>query len=120
MNSDLKINVGDYEVFDSGVVISHDLKDILFEVKSLKIKIVFETNSDNNAYEAKKSFVENNTCLVLKLTNFSNPLGLGLTSPMEVGRINDKKLFLQFIVYSLGNNNTKMLAYTWLTKKEDA
>ena len=117
MNSDMKINVGDYEVFDSGVVINHNGMEISFEIKNLKIKIVFETNDEVDEFNARKEVVDN-TCLKLTLTNFNNSLGTGLTSPMEVGRINSKKLFLQYIVYSLGDHRTKMFAYTWLTKKE--
>ncbi len=117
MNSDIKISVGDYEIYDSGVVISHENKDILFEVKNLKIKIVFENNPDIKDYEAKISLPEDRSCMTLTLINFNNSLGTGLTKPVEIGTINGSRLFLQFIVYRLGESDSRMISYTWLIQK---
>lgn len=117
MNNDMKICVGEYEVYDNGAVLSHGDKDILFEIKNLKIKIKFENDPEDSNYKANIT-LENNTCLLITLVNFNNPLGTGLTNPVEIGTINGSHLYLQFIVYRLGESDTRMLSYTWLTKKE--
>lgn len=117
MNSDMKISVGDYEIYDSGAVISHDNKDVLFEVKNLRVKIVFKNDPENKSYDAKISLPEDRSCLLFTLTNFNNSLGTGLTRPVEIGTINDTRLFLQFMVYRLGESDSRMISYTWLIRK---
>lgn len=62
----MKISVGEYEVYDSGSVLSHGDKDIFFEIKNLKVKIEFENNPENTSYDANISLIENNTCLLTK------------------------------------------------------
>lgn len=118
MNNDMKICVGEYEVYDSGSVLSHGDKEILFEIKNLKIKIKFVSDSENANYDVKISLIDNNACLLLTLVNFNNSLGTGLTNPVEIGTINGSRLYLQFVVYQLGESDTRMLSYTWLTKRE--
>lgn len=117
MNSDLKVKVGDYEVYDSGIIITHENKDITFEIKTLKVRIRFEKNEQTKEHDIKKTLVDYDTCLQLTLVNFDNSLGTGLTVPIEIGFMNGSKLYLQFIVYSLSDKGTKMFSYTWLTKK---
>lgn len=114
----MKISVGEYEVYDSGSVLSHGDKDILFEIKNLKVRIKFANDLENANYDAKISLIENNTCLLLTLVNFNNSLGTGLTNPVEIGTINGSRLYLQFVVYRLGESDTRMFSYTWLTRKE--
>ena len=118
LNNDMKISVGKYEVYDSGSVLSHGNKDILFEIKNLKVRIKFVSDPENANYDAKISLIENNTCLLLTLVNFNNSLGTGLTNPVEIGTINGSRLYLQFVVYRLGESDTRMFSYTWLTRKE--
>ena len=117
MNNDIKISVGDYEIYDSGAVVSHENKDILFEVKNLKVKMVFMNDPDNKNYDAKISLPGDRSCMIFTLINFNNSLGIGLTKPVEIGTINGTRLFLQFIVYRLGESDSRMVSYTWLIQK---
>ena len=118
MINDIKIHVGEYEVYDSGSVLSHS-NTILFEIKNLRVRVDFKTDSTNSKYDAKISLIENENgpCLLLTLINFNNPLGTGLTTPVEIGTINGSHLFLSFIVYRLGESDIRLFSYTWLTKK---
>ncbi len=118
MNNDMKISVGEYEVYDRGSVLSHDDRDILFEIKNLKVRIKFENNPEDTGYTANKNLIEGHTCLQITLVNFNNPMGIGLTNPMEIGMINGSRLFFQFVVYRLGESDTRMVSYTWLTRKD--
>lgn len=117
MNSDIKIRVGEYEIYDSGVVISHENKEILFEVKNLKVKILFVSDPETKSYDAKISLTKDRSCMLLTLINFNNSLGTGLTKPVEIGTINGARLFLQFIVYRLGESDSRMISYTWMIQK---
>jgi len=90
-----------------------------FEIKNLKFKVVFANNEEIKDYSASVHLIEN-SYMQITLTNFNNSLGTGLTVPFEVGHLNGRKLFLQFIVYTLGETGTKMFAYTWLIQKERA
>ena len=117
MNNDVKLKVGEYEVYDSGTIITHDNKEIVFEIKNLKVKILFKTDSEKKAHDANITLVEGGSCLQIALTNFDNSLGTGLTEPIEIGIINGSRLCLQFLVHALNDGGTKMFSYTWLTKK---
>lgn len=112
----MNVKVGEYDVFDNGVVITHANKDIEFKISTLFIKVKFFKDDENTGQSVTPSLLEGN-CLQLTLTNFENSLGTGLTEPIEIGTINGKKLFFQFIVHSLADGETKMFSYTWLTKK---
>ena len=118
MNNDMKISVGEYEVYDSGSVLSHGDKDILFEIRNLKIRIKFENNPEVTNYTANINLIDGNTCLQITLINFNNQIGTGLTNPVEIGTINGSRLYLQFVVYRLGESDTRLFSYTWLTRKE--
>lgn len=118
MADDIIVSVGEYKVFDSGVVISHDNKDILLEIKSLKIRIKFVTKADVAEHTAFLNYEENNTTLLVTLTNFNNSLGTGLTAPAKIGIINGSNLYFQFIVHFL-SAGTRQFCYTLLTKKEE-
>lgn len=118
MNSDVNITVGNYEVFGNGTVISHNSSDILFEIKGLRIRIVFQ-NSDNDKPDISIAFDKEDPCLQFTLTNFNNSLGISLTSPYKIGFINDRELYLLFTVHSVGKQGARMFSYTWLTKKKE-
>lgn len=50
--------------------------------------------------------------LTLELYNFTNVLGVGNVTPIEIGVLNGKKLLINFRVYTFENNNTKTIHYT--------
>lgn len=116
MNNDVTIKVGDYEVFSNGTVIVPESEKLLFEFNGLKIQIAFETRP--NEEPKVSSSAEQGQCLNITLINFDNSLGIGLTSPVKIGYVNGKDLYLLFIVHSVGEKGAKMCSYTWLTKKK--
>ena len=118
MGNDIMIKVGEYEVLNSGTIITHANKSVEFEIKMLRVRIQFEKDTENKTHKVNSSIIDNGTCFQITLINFDNSLGTGLTVPIEIGTINGEKIYLQFIVYALTEAGTKMLSYTWLTKKE--
>ena len=116
MNSDVTIKVGDYEVFSNGTVIVPNSDKLHFEFMDLKIHFVFETDSDNKFNVVTKLNPDKD--LTFRLINFDNSLGIGLNSPIKVGYVNGKDLYILFIVQTIGKNGAKKFSYTWLTKKK--
>lgn len=109
--------VGDYEVYDSGTIITHDDQPIRFLIGSLEFKIVFKKDETIKGYNLSVEQDENNKLsLTFVLTNYNNNFGQGLIKPIEVAVLNKKKLFFQFIVRTLGDTNTKIFEYTWLNE----
>lgn len=47
--------------------------------------------------------------VVFDLTNYTNPIGTGLTKPAEIGILNNKKLSVVFYVYRLDNTALPIL-----------
>lgn len=114
----LKISMGGYRVLSSGTVISCKNENILFEIDELKVLIKFDKKENTKDYSVNLALIENNTCLQLTLYNFNNSLGTGLTEPFEIGNMKGGKLFLQFIVYTLGESGTRLFSYSWLIKND--
>ena len=47
--------------------------------------------------------------VVFNLTNYNNSLGTGVTVPIEIGLLNDKKIYIVFYVYRLGKETLPIL-----------
>ena len=109
----VKIRTGDTEVIASGSVISFGKSPIVFEFENLKL--IFEYHDDILGTGVKETRVEaaaiDNKTLKLTLHNFNNPLGAGSGTPLQLGILNGRKLFLQYRVYALSDAD-KTLQYT--------
>lgn len=113
----MKIKVGDFDVYESGCVITHLGKSVCFYIENLIFEFAFE--NDSNLPESKTnvfSDTNNNKKLVFEFINFNNELGQGIKEPVKIALIDNKDLYLQYYIYSFGDNNSKIIKYTWLTK----
>lgn len=88
----------------SVVMISGEPVDIKIE-PDIIIQIAFVEDKNEKNFI---SFSIENECLKVKLQNFNNPLGSSTRTPIEIGDINGKKLFMHFIVHAIGNENEKI------------
>lgn len=108
-----KVKVGDFDVIESGSVITMIDSDIHFFVKGLEFVFIF-TKTDGN--EPRIKAVSNNgRKLVIELQNFDNSLGTGNVNPIPMGRINGNDLFIMFRVTKLDKGGRTM-HYSWLSK----
>lgn len=114
--ANIKIKVGEYRVIDNGVVITHEGKDIIFEIDSLKIKVIFIQDSTVEGLDINFQINEAEGCLEIKLKNFGG-IGNGVKVPLEIGTLNNEGLYLQFMTHSLNDRNAIAFEYTWLTKQ---
>lgn len=111
-----KVKVGDFDVLESGTVITMRDADIHFFIKELEYVFQFAKTEEN---EAKIRMVSNDgRKLVVELQNFDNSLGTGNVNPIPMGKLDGKDLFILFRVTQLDEGG-KTMHYSWLSKKID-
>ena len=110
----MKVQVGEYESYESGSVMSIENSDVLFNFsEKLNVRLFF---IDNNNEEAPKMKVEviNDSEIKYTLTNFKNPMGTELGKLNKIGVFEGKDLFFQFRVVALTGSLNKLVFYTFL------
>lgn len=112
-----KITSGDAEVILTGSVVAYDEKSLIFHLANehdpLKVEFAFEIDSEESKPRMKSYQKEAGKHIVITLINFENNLGTGTVTPIELGTISDKKLFVTFRVYGLSGSKNKMMHYTF-------
>lgn len=115
----MKIQIGEYDLYESGSLISGGGQPTEFFFPNFSVQVKFE-NTENKSEQAMIfNLEEEHKRLVISLKNFTNTLGIENVEPIEVGKINNRKLYLQFRVYGMDNSENKLFHYTWLLEKED-
>jgi hypothetical protein len=110
---------GNKEIFDSGVIITFENEPITFKFEDLTFTIIFLSSSKVKGEDIHSVQISNHE-LHLHLINFDNSFGTGTIEPLQLGFINDKLLFLNFIVTSLENCSQKSFQYTWYIDGEES
>lgn len=113
--NDMKITIDGFKVYDSGSVITHENKSVLFEIKTIKVLISFKNDETREGVPIDIKSIEGNAGLEITLVNFSGP-STGFIRPLDIGFLEGERLYLQLMVQTLGNTGTRELSYTWLTK----
>lgn len=117
MNVEFKINIGEYEVLASGVVMTHLDKGIQFHIGGLTFDIGFSVNTENQESKINATTSPDNPkYLKIDLVNYDNNLGKGLVFPVMVGNFDGKDIYLQFSTSTFSNTKTREFVYTWLIK----
>ena len=85
--------------------ISNDSVDLKIDLaEDAVINIVFNFYYEEGD-EIKTSMESpENGKVVFYLTNYTNPLGTGMTKPVHIGALNDKNIYIIFYVYRLGKD----------------
>lgn len=114
----MSISTNSTDILESGVVISFKDEPIKFLLQNdLKITFTFFTDKEHKTHELKFKSV-NSKEVEIQLYNFNNSLGTGSTEPLLLGHINKRKLYLNFVVYSLPGDLQKNLNYTFYLGEE--
>lgn len=109
---------GGYDIYDSGTVISYGAESVLFDIAAdLKVELFF-VDDESKALEQRIDYNVNGGTLEMKLVNFNNSLGVGSAEPIEIGVLDNRKLFLNFRVYALLAKGNKTVHYTWYLGEE--
>jgi hypothetical protein len=115
MNNDIKITTGNLEVIGNGNI--HIAFDRIFTIHikdKVQVEFIFVENKEQSEDSIEANVV--NDKLTLTLINYSNPLGMGVLEPMEIGILENKKLFLSFFIWhpnkEKGNRIINYVLYT--------
>lgn len=106
----VKIKTSGKDVIASGSVntFSHDN----LEINIAQFKFIF--NFINSGSEQKIEYRnDGNETLILDIFNFNNSLGTGVSSPVKIGTLMDRELFLGFMIYTSNPTASKLVHYTF-------
>ncbi len=78
---------------------SVNLEIDLTDDESINIEFKFLYDDSNETKTSIQS--PENGRVIFDLTNYTNSLGTGITKPVEIGALNDKKIFVIFYAYRL-------------------
>lgn len=114
----MKIFSGDFEVIDSGTLISSDLSDIKFVVSEDPLmEIVVRVLMDSEEESIKLELLNETTLAVV----FRKPskMGYGPLAPIKVGNLDGRSLYVSFRVTMRGKeSNSYGLEYTFYLKEK--
>ncbi|WP_407083781.1 DUF6864 domain-containing function [Photobacterium leiognathi] len=112
----MRIFCGDFEVLDSGTITSPDLSDTRFLVsEEHNMTIVFRIVMECEETGIRLEVLDENTLAVV----FERPNGLGYgpATPIKVGTLDGKALYVSFRVAMRGNDVSYGLEYTFYLKE---
>lgn len=105
-------------MFDTGTVISFEQEPVTFELAiDLLYRLVFRDDIENKEQRIEFNSISSHELEII-LVNFNNSLGSGNTAPLEVGTLNNRRLFLNFRVYILNLKTNKTIHYCWYLGEE--
>lgn len=107
-----RIDVGDYEVLDSGCVSSVGGRDVLFTlIPEIKVRLIFSEAEGGS--QTMNSIMNENGELAITLQNFNNPLGTEFTNPIRIGLYSGRPLLLHIKVLGMHESTNRTIIYTW-------
>lgn len=86
---------------------SIDLKIDLTDNATINIIFNFH-NEEGEKIKTSMNSPENGK-VVFNLINYSNPLGTGISKPINIGTVNGKQIYIIFYVYRLTNDGLPIL-----------
>jgi hypothetical protein len=118
----IQIKTGDnnYEILDTGTVITFKDEPIKFQLAP-DLKIIISFKFDKELKEQKMDFdaISNNELEII-LTNFNSSLGTANLEPLPLAKINNRQVYLNFMIYALNESSHKTVHYTWYLREEVA
>ncbi len=104
------------EILSSGSVIQFKDEDIIFHVDDLNFRITFKSDSGKARFESEIQDDKNE--MKIMLYNYDNNLGIGMSEPLEIATIEDKKVYFIIKVTTLGRSkSSRLIHYTWYCEK---
>lgn len=110
----MKIKSDIYDVHETGSIISINKKPIDFILEGLTFRFIFEDDPSKgkNKLRAEK-FPESQKGLKLIFSNFNDSHGVGNLSPLQLGWIKNRNLYLNYRIYCLTPESDKLIHFTW-------
>ena len=112
-----KTFVGSLEVIESKIVHVTMDNELSIQIDDLNLFVTFINDKDDKS-KVKREVV-NETTLRIICNNFENSLGEGLLSPLEIGILGGRKLFLSFFVWTPNlSQGRRIINYCLYLEKE--
>lgn len=113
----MNIFVGEYSVYNSGVIILSSDKSITMKIEDTNF--IFEFKDEESESPNVKLLYSNDKTCHLVFFNFNNPLGVSIKEPIMIASLdNGDILYLQYVISAV-NKVVKVFQYTLYTKKID-
>jgi hypothetical protein len=107
----VKVKSSGKDVIASGSVNTFSYDNL--EVNIAQFKFVF--NFLNSGSDQKIEYRNDGpTTLILDIYNFNNSIGIGVKSPIRLGTLMGRELYLGFMVYTLNSTDSKLVHYTFM------
>lgn len=126
MSLDVKVSTERYDIISCGSVIVPKDDYVEFEIKRLRFRVIFtnEKVEDGQRTSGMRYGTEeddNGQLMVITFFNTESSLFLGQSKLLRLATIENKPLFFQFSISSVGekSNQTKILFYTWYLQKDN-
>ena len=89
-------------------------RKIEFKVQDLSLIFEFRTDKELSPSQDIQQEIVSEKTLKLTLINFDNPIGTGVSTPIQVGTMNERKYFIAFSAFALGDSDSRRLEYTFM------
>ena len=112
----MRIISGNFEIYESGALYSPDLSDTKFVMsEEPEMNVIFRIVLNQEESQMTLEGVDDNSIAVI----YTNPKasGAGSGTPVKVGFINGKELYVAFFVTVKSNNESYHLDYTFFLKE---
>jgi hypothetical protein len=98
------------DVIASGSVNTFSNDNLEIKIAQFKFIFNFISSGSEQKIEYRNSGSET---LILDVYNFNNSLGTGVITPIKIGTLMERELFLSFIVYTPAPSAPKLIHYTF-------
>ena len=103
----IKVGVGDKRLVSSGTVHVNGNDKVTIELIDNNLKIIFSFEETRDVSGSHYNGVGEGSTYNVILYNFNNPFGEGVVTPISIGRVDGKELFMSFFIFSLQNNERR-------------
>lgn len=110
---------GDAKIILTGTVIQFNRNPIEININfpDFPFKWILKFENDIKIHDnSLKATAPNQNTLETTFINFNNPVGVGSTNPLNIGKVGGENLYINYRIYSLSDNTDKTVHYTIYTK----
>ena len=105
-----------YEIIDFGSLMTYDnSSEVKIKIEcdnGFAFNLIFNFDSSDSKEHNLKLRIDKDNTIVFLCTNFDNTLGTGTSKPIELATVDNKKVYINFWVYSLGQKAMRKIDYT--------
>lgn len=103
----VKIGVGDKELVSQGILHLRSDDSITIELVDHDLTMIFSFEENKSVIGSQYTGVGNGNKYNITLSNFNNPFGEGVVTPVAIGQVEGRELYMSFFIYTLKNNERR-------------